>query len=77
LAQLLSDLTIPWWIAGGYAIELFSGKEIRDHNDIDIAILRKDQHVFQEYLSDWDLHKTNQPGLKPWPEGEYLEQGVN
>ena len=26
---LLSGLKIPWWIAGGYAIELFVGKKIR------------------------------------------------
>lgn len=27
----------------------------------------------QAYLCDWDLHKTQQPGLKPWPPGEFLE----
>jgi hypothetical protein len=77
VCQLLSELTIPWWIAGGMAIELFVGRTIREHDDIDILILRKDQQLLQTYLRGWDLHKTNQPGLKPWPTGEYLAYGVN
>ncbi len=30
-----------------------------------------------DYLAGWDLHKTNQPGLKPWPNGDFLRLGVN
>ena len=75
--ELLKDLAIPWWIAGGWAIDLFLGKSTREHEDIDILILRSDQLALQEYLCDWDLHKTQQPGLKPWPQGEYLQLGVN
>jgi hypothetical protein len=75
--MLLSNLPIPWWVAGGVAIDLFVGYETREHGDFDIGIFRKDQLILQEYLKEWDLHKTNQPGLKPWPKGEYLTVGVN
>ena len=46
---------------------------------MDVLILRRDQFAIQEYLKAWDLHKTKQPGLKPWPIGEYLswESDVN
>jgi len=75
--ELFKSLTIPWWIAGGWAIELFLGTKTRKHLDIDIQILRKDQLILQEFLESWDLYKTNQPGLKPWKKDEFLQLGVN
>ena len=75
--QLLKDLAIPWWIAGGWAIDLFVGNQTREHLDIDVLILRKDQFIIKDYLSDWLLYKTNQPGLLLWDKREFLEIGVN
>ena len=75
--KLLTEFRIPWWIAGGWAIDLFVGRETRPHGDTDVLIRRRDQRAIQEYLADWDLHKTQQPGLKPWPRGEFLGPGVN
>lgn len=75
--ELFKSLTIPWWIAGGWAIDLFLGSKTRNHLDIDIQILRKDQLKLQEFLEGWDLYKTNQPGLKPWKKDELLQLGVN
>lgn len=74
VAELLADLTVPWWIAGGWAIDLFLGRQTRPHADVDVLVRRADQLVLQRHLSDWDLHKTQQPGLKPWPAGEFLER---
>ena len=45
--------------------------------DTDVLILRKDQLAMQDYLKDWVMYKTSQPGLKSWKKGEYLEIGVN
>lgn len=77
--RLFGNLSIPWWIAGGWASDLFVGRQTRTHGDIDVLLLRRDQLIIQDYLKDWDLHKTGQPGLKPWPVGEYLtlESGIN
>lgn len=75
--ELFKSLTIPWWIAGGWAIDLFLGSKTRNHLDIDIQILRKDQLKLQEFLESWDLYKTNQPSLKPWEKDEFLQLGVN
>jgi len=77
VARLFKDLGIPWWIAGGWALDLYLGKVGREHIDTDVLILRNDQLVVQEHLSDWKLFKTKQPGLAPWPNGEYLNQPVN
>ncbi len=77
VSELFKSLDINWWIAGGWAIDIFLGKKSREHLDIDVLILRKDQIIIHKHLNEWELYKTNQPGLKPWEKGEYLEIGVN
>jgi len=72
--ELMSGLSVPWWIAGGWAIDLFLGRQTRAHGDTDVLVRRDDQLEVQKYLSDWDLHKTQQPGLKPWPAGEFQKR---
>ena len=71
--DLMSAVHVPWWIAGGWAIDLFLGRQTRTHEDTDVLIRRDDQLEVQRYLRDrnWDLHMTQQPGLKPWPAGEF------
>ena len=70
--ELLGGLSAPWWIAGGCAIDLFVGRQIRPHGDVDLLIRREDQLCIQEHLRDWDLHRATYPGLRPWRKGEYL-----
>lgn len=65
--RLFDDVGAPWWIAGGWGIDLWLGEQTREHVDLDVAVLRRDQHVFRETLSDWDLHVATAPGvLSPW-----------
>lgn len=77
VCELLAGLVVPWWIAGGWAIDLFVGRQTRPHADIDVLVRRGDQLEVQAYLAGWDLHKTKQPGLKPWLKAEYLKPGIN
>jgi len=72
VAELLAGLKVPWWIAGGCAIDLFIGRQTRPHGDTDVLVRREDQLEVQAHLSDWDLHRANYPGLVPWREGEVL-----
>ena len=55
VAQLFASLTIPWWIAGGWALDLFLGVQTREHHDIDIQILRRDQQAVRALLHQWDI----------------------
>ncbi|WP_236257822.1 nucleotidyltransferase domain-containing protein [Streptomyces hygroscopicus] len=66
----------PWWIAGGYAIELAVGRELRPHGDLDVLVLRRDQARVRDLLTDWDLYVADPPGLgqlRPWRSGETLQ----
>jgi hypothetical protein len=38
VARRLAGLQAPWYIAGGWAIDLFLGKEHREHEDLEIAV---------------------------------------
>jgi aminoglycoside-2''-adenylyltransferase len=65
--ELFHDLP-DWWIAGGWAIDLWLGRTTRDHLDLDIATLRRTQRVFWRRLAGWDLQLATVPGvLEPWP----------
>ena len=78
-AELMSGAGVPWWIAGGWAIDLFLGRQTRPHGDTDILIRRDDQLAVQDHLTSRGLilYKTQQPGLRPWPRGEFLKRPVN
>jgi len=78
LPELLGRLEVPWWIAGGWSIDLHLGQQTREHADIDVLILREDQLALQRELSGWDLHAADPPGsLRPWGRGEVLPSAVH
>lgn len=65
--DLFGDLP-GWWIAGGWAIDLWLGRQTRDHVDLDIATLRMNQRIFWRRLDGWDLHLGTAPNVvEPWP----------
>ncbi|HXW78572.1 MAG TPA: hypothetical protein VEJ84_03685 [Acidimicrobiales bacterium] len=67
-----------WWMAGGWAIDLFLGRQTRDHGDLDVLVLRRDQALVREALGGWDVHAADPPGsLRPWPLGETLPPAVH
>ena len=76
--ELLTEATFRWWIAGGIALELAIGREIRSHADIDILILRRDHLEARSKLADWDCWAADPPGsLRPWPVGQRLSDSVH
>ncbi len=72
---VLNGISAPWWFCGGWGIDLFLGKETRAHKDIDIAIFRKDQLLFQRFLMElgWELNIAHSGELSSWKPGQYLE----
>ncbi|WP_228925509.1 nucleotidyltransferase domain-containing protein [Streptomyces sp. DH7] len=38
VAQRLAGISSPWCVAAGWALDLFRGRQTRDHGDIEIAI---------------------------------------
>ncbi len=76
--ELMKGLPVPWWIAGGWAIDLFVGNQTRTHVDCDILILRRDQITVQKHLSGWELYAADPPGtLRTWAADEFLPTGIH
>jgi hypothetical protein len=68
-AKLLEGLSVPWWIAGGWAIDLFLGRRTRTHADTDIALLRGTEPALAGCLPSWDIQIAHEGGFIPWDGG--------
>lgn len=69
-AQWLAGLTVPWWIAGGWALDLFAGRQGRPHQDLDVGIRRRDVLAVTECLADWQFFEVKDRVLTHLPRGK-------
>jgi len=79
-AELMIGLEVEWWIAGGWAIDLFLDRTTRDHADTDVLVLRRDQvRVCLHFLNaGWDLWGVDRPDhLRPLKRDETVPSSVN
>jgi len=78
ITTVMSDFNKDWFFAGGWAIDLFLGKETRVHHDIEIGIFREDQIELKDFLSnrEWEFKKVLKGEFTPW-NNEYLELPVH
>jgi len=56
VARRLAGLDIPWCVVGGWAIDLFLGTQTREHEDLEIAILRPDLPSIRDALAGFVFH---------------------
>jgi len=81
LAHRMEGFPWPWFVSGGWAIDLFVGRVTREHEDRELGIFRQDQQTLREHLSARALFKAitgpNGGGWVPWAEGEWLELPVH
>jgi Aminoglycoside-2''-adenylyltransferase len=81
VANLMQGFGAPWFVSGGWAIDLFVGEVTREHSDIEIGIYRCDQHALWRQLPGRTLDKaiqTNDGGKwVPWPQDEELRLPVH
>ena len=74
---LLSALTAPWWIAGGWALDLYMRRVTRAHKDLDVGILRKDAQSQLAALRGWDIFEAKNGVLSPLVAGDAPGADVN
>src|SRR5213080_2679525 len=76
VAQEMERFPRPWFVSGGWAIDLFVGRVTRKHADREIGIFRQDQRALQALLSDRALFKAvsgpDGGEYVPWEPGEWL-----
>lgn len=77
IARILSPLTVPWWLAGGWAADAHLGHVTRRHADVDVLVLNRDLAAVAEALPavyaeiphtgqriEWDRQSPLEPGLE-------------
>lgn len=76
--SLFAGWSSPWWVAGGYALELAVGRSWRAHADIDVLVLRPSAGELHAVLTGWELWAADPPGtLRWWPADEPLPGEVH
>ncbi|HZG59866.1 MAG TPA: hypothetical protein VEY68_05265 [Anoxybacillus sp.] len=58
IVQIMNKFQYPWFIAGGWAIDLGVGKVTRKYEDVDICIFREYTQEILDYFSDWKISVT-------------------
>ena len=67
-----------WCVAGGWAIDLFLGRQTRMHEDLEIVVLRRDWTTLYEQFQQFSPSKIisgEPPIFVPW-QGEPIESDV-
>lgn len=72
--SVFDALGVRWWVAGGWAIDLFVGRETRGHADIDVAMLRRDGHALRELFGEYEVYIAHDGELLPWDGAELAEE---
>jgi len=60
---------VPWWIAGGCALDLFLDETSRAHTDLDVGVLRRDIADVLAALPNWDHFEAYGGALTRLPRG--------
>jgi hypothetical protein len=66
VARRLASLEVPWYVAGGWAIDLFLGGERREHEDLEIGV--PSERFLAEVapaLSELELYVTDSGQVTP------------
>lgn len=77
VVALMESFPRPWFVCGGWSIDLLANEVTREHEDLEIAIARHDQVRLHSHLAGWQLCKLvkGQPVL--WQPDEWLEPSVH
>ena len=71
-ARWFADWDGPWAVAGGWAIELFVGHHVRDHQDLEVAVARADADRLHVQFAGWELFFPSPGAMTLWHAGDPL-----
>ncbi len=76
---LFHDYPSRYWVAGGWALDLFAGRVRRPHGDVDVVVLARDlDEVAKTFTTPRPLVQNPETGdRRPWAHGEQLTPGPN
>lgn len=69
---IMDGFTGPWFICGGWALDLHLAVKTRPHRDVDLGVFRHQQFELQKHLAGWRLSTVKDGRDQPWKNGEML-----
>ncbi|MCA1012901.1 nucleotidyltransferase domain-containing protein [Halobacillus halophilus] len=75
--KFMKDYPGHWWIAGGWAIDLHIGEEIRGHEDLDVAVLREEQYMLQTHFKNWKMEYIKEGEGINWNLKDWLDAPIH
>jgi hypothetical protein len=64
-ARLLARMSTPWYVAGGWALDLFRGEQTREHGDLEIAVPAPDFGAVRAALAGYRFEVIGSD--RSWP----------
>jgi hypothetical protein len=64
---------ISWYVVGGWAVDLYLGRQTRHHEDIEVAVYRRDQRALRDVFEGWTWRKVVGGTRVLWNERDWLE----
>ncbi|WP_408903793.1 nucleotidyltransferase domain-containing protein [Rhodopila sp.] len=77
VAQKLVGVEVPWCVVGGWAIDLFLGRQTRPHGDLEIAVARSDFPAIRACLDAYAFHAVKSGEVRALSPEEPLPAEVN
>lgn len=65
ITRLLAGVTVPWYVAAGWALDLFRGEQTREHADLEIAVPAVSFGAVRAALAGYDLEVVG--AGRTWP----------
>ena len=73
-AARLAEVAVPWYVAAGWAIDLFLGKQRREHEDLELGVPAAQFDEVATALGELDFHVVTRGRVEPLADaGELME----
>ena len=69
IATRLAGVDVPWCVAGGWALDLWLGRETRPHGDLEIAVPRASFGAIRNVFAAYELFTAGDGELVHLPHG--------
>ena len=77
VAARMAGFGAPWCVGGGWAADLYLGRQTREHADVDVVLLRGDQHRLHAHFAGWRFQQVFRGEFRDWRPGERLDPPVH
>ena len=62
----LYEAGIKVWVDGGWCVDTLVGRELREHNDLDVAVNRSDENAMRDWLTARGFTDRPSPDKSVW-----------